>query len=155
MPDSDTSVQPGKFKRFMRGCRTALGAVSWVIPFVIMGGSYYLSPSLRQYVTYDGNVPHDVAWGLLGALAAVGAWLGYEMWFAVSRKTSVGQLQADGLVSTFFAIVLTGVGIRWNTLGTLPYWFVLPWIGTIIDALGSGFLAINNSAQKPIIQQDR
>jgi hypothetical protein len=155
MPDPDTSAQPGKVKLFFRGCRTVIGAVSWVIPFVIMGGAYYLFPALRVNITFDGNVPHEVAWGLLASLASVGVWLGYEMWFAVSRKTSVGQLQADGLISIFFAIVLTGIGVCWATLGTLPYWFVLPWIGTLIDALGSGFLAINNAAQKPIIQQDR
>lgn len=149
------SEKPGKFKIFIRGCRTAIGAISWVIPFVIMAGSYYLFPPLRAVIAYDGNVPHDVAWGLLASLAAVGFWLGYEMWFAVARKTTVGQLQADGLISTFFAIVLTGIGIRWNTIGTLPYWFVLPWIGSIIDALGSGFLGINNAAQKPIVQNER
>ena len=155
MADSNGPDKPGKIRIFFYRTRVALGVMSWVWPLIIMCVGYYFFPPMRGYVTLNfANTPHDVFFGLFITLLMVGAWFFYEIWYATSRKTSVAQLQLDGFISTFFGITLTAVGVTLINQNALPYWYVLPWFGTVIDALASGLLGINNAAQKPIIQQD-
>jgi len=35
----------------------------------------------------------------------------------------------------------------------LAWWFIVPWIATIIDALTAAWLGINNAAQKPFLSK--
>ncbi len=35
----------------------------------------------------------------------------------------------------------------------LQWWFVVPWAGAVIVSITSGWLGINNAAQKPFLSQ--
>ena len=156
MPEGQQTPEskPGTFRIIVTRTRTALGVMSWVVPIIIMAVGYYVFPPLRQTVGNLVDTPHDVFFGLFITLAAVVIWFFYEVWYAVSRRTSVAQLQLDGFISTFFSIVFTFVGATLINQDALPWWYVLPWVGTIADSLASSVLAINNAAQKPIVQSD-
>lgn len=157
---SDTQTvpvqRPGSFRIFISRARAAIGIMSWIFPIFFMAGGWYFFPPLRAPITLANlaSTSSDVFFGLFIMLALVVVWFFYEVWYAVSRKTSVLQLQVDGVISTIFAIVFTYFGATLINQGALPWWYVLPWVGTVADAVASSFLAVNNAAQKPIVQSD-
>ena len=65
------------------------------------------------------------------------------------RNTSVAQLQADaaGDITMALALVATAAGLVAE--GNVPWWFVVPLLGAIIDVYQSLLLGINNAAEKP------
>ncbi|MFW6027850.1 MAG: hypothetical protein ACOC91_03495, partial [bacterium] len=62
-------------------------------------------------------------------------------------------LQWDTVVSTFTAITFSVAAGWFIGAGKLEWWFVVPWIASMIDAFTAGWLGINNAAQKPFLSQ--
>lgn len=143
-----------RWQRFKYRCRQTLGILSWIIPFVIMFLSWLLFGALSDIVSLPWNARPEVALGLLFELALTAGWVIFEIYYATSRETTVRQLQVDSVVSTGFALLFTFFGAMMIITQILPWWYLFPWIGAIVDAIGSGVVAINNAAQKPLIQQD-
>jgi hypothetical protein len=81
------------------------------------------------------------------------AWVIGEFLSVTSRETVVTALQFDAVFSTATAILFTGAAGWLIGTGRLEWWFVVPWIATIIDALAAGWLSVNNAAQKPFMSQ--
>jgi cell division protein FtsW (lipid II flippase) len=61
----------------------------------------------------------------------------------------VTHLQADvaGDITTALVLATTCGGMI--AAGGVPWWFIVPLLGTIIDVYQSPILAINNTAEKP------
>ncbi len=138
-----------------RRMRAAIGVMSWIVPFIIMAICFALFKPLRLTVSWPWNAPSDVFIGLFFELVLVVAWFIVEMYYAANRETSVRQLQVDGVVSTFFGHFLTFFAAMMICLQILPWWYLLPWIGVIADSFGSSYFAINNAAQKPLVQNEQ
>jgi len=80
-------------------------------------------------------------------------WLVAEFVTMTNRETIVRSLQWDAALSTTTAAVFSGIG-GWMIAGDhLQWWFVVPWAGAVIDSITSGWLGINNAAQKPFLSQ--
>lgn len=135
-------------KKFPRALHKAMSLLAWVFPFIMLAVGYWF-PQLRTAVTWPWSAPAEI-WGPLFLIFAItSVWLAFELYYATHRDTSVRQLQADDMISLFGALILTLVAgglIRGNEI---EWWYLIPWGGSIIDAAMSGFLAINNAAQKP------
>lgn len=135
--------------------RTALFIV-WIFPFVLAAvsffgaGIYQPAASLRAPVLV-WPVPTEVyGWLLILVIAAV-VWLFMQFLLVSSRETVVRALQFDATVSTLTALVFTGyAGYAAGTTG-IEWWLVVPWVTAILDAILTGWLGINNAAQKPFI----
>lgn len=153
MTESVPAVEvPTKWVKFKRSCRRAIGVISWIFPFVIMMVGLALFPPLSTPV--GQAVGMEVFFGLFCQLLLTVIWVITELYYAANRDTSVRQLQVDVFVSSLFAVGLSMVGVFFLTVQMLPYWYMLPWAGSIADMFGSGFFAINNSAQKPLVQNE-
>lgn len=140
---------------FKRRMRAAIGFISWIFPIVIMGVSYLLFPAMRAPLTLPWNAHPDVYIGLFFSLVFVVVWFVMEMYYAANRETSVRQLQWDGFVSTLFGHCFTFFAAAMLVLQIMPWWYLLPWLGVIADSFGSSYFAINNAAQKPLVQNEQ
>ncbi|HYU11812.1 MAG TPA: hypothetical protein VEK82_04495 [Stellaceae bacterium] len=123
--------------------------LSWIAPLAFMGVGYAFFPPLRTVVTLPWQAPGDIWIGLFVQLILVFLWMMYEIWYTTHRNTSVAQLQADaaGDITMALALVATGAGLVAE--GSVPWWFVVPLLGAIIDVYQSLLLGINNAAEKP------
>lgn len=139
---------------FKRRMRTAVGVASWLVPFFIMAIGYAVFPSLRLPVSWPWNAPPDVFVGLFATFVLIVAWFLIELYYAANRETTVRQLQVDGFISILFALVLTAFGAMMISKEILPWWYLLPWLGTILDAFASNYFGVNNAAQKPLVQSE-
>ena len=80
-------------------------------------------------------------------------WLVAEFVTVTNRETIVRSLQWDAALSAITAAVFSSIG-GWMIAGDhLQWWFVVPWAGAVIDSITSGWLGINNAAQKPFLSQ--
>lgn len=128
----------------------------WLVPYVLAGGAYGLSyvfesaEALRSLVFAWPIEPDIYGWLLLMVLLS-GAWLIGEFVTVTNRETIVLALQSDAVVSALTAMIFTGmVGWQVGTTG-LQWWLVVPWVASILDAMISAWLGINNAAQKPFM----
>jgi hypothetical protein len=132
--------------------------VIWLFPYLLTAGAYYAgsvyepAAALRTPVL-QWPVPQAVYGALLVLVLIAVAWLIGEFFSVTSRETVVAALQLDAVFSTATAILFTGVA-GW-LIGTeqLQWWFIVPWMATVIDALTAAWLGINNAAQKPFMSQ--
>ncbi len=141
------------FEGFKKGCRKTfrvIGIVRPVFPLAMMGVGA-LIPVLQVPVAMPDNNGLWLALAISTGFILV--WLAAETYTVVDRKTSVGHLQWDDFVSLVMAVALTEWHGRLVASGSLEWWFVLPWLAALLDAVLSGAFAINNAAQKPIVQQ--
>lgn len=132
--------------------------VIWIFPYALAATAYLLgtyygpAESLRASV-FTWPVPQDVyLWLLIFVLLSV-AWLVGEFISVTNRETVVSALQADAVFSSATAILFTGLAGYYLGIGTLEWWFIVPWLATIIDALTAGILSVNNAAQKPFLSK--
>jgi len=130
----------------------------WGGPYLLAGLFYAASymfesaTSLRTPIL-DGPVPESVyRWLLVMVLLAVG-WLIVEFLSVSNRESTTAALQSDAVVSSLSAIVLTGIAGWFLGKGTLEWWFLVPWIASIFDAVTASWMGINNAAQKPFLSQ--
>ncbi len=142
----------------MRGGKKTLLFVIWIFPYVLAAGAYLLgthyapASSLRAPV-FAWPVPQDVyLWLLIFVLASV-AWLVGEFISVTNRETVVSALQMDAVFSSATAILFTGLAGYYIGIGTLEWWFIVPWLATIVDSLTAAMLSVNNAAQKPFLSK--
>lgn len=132
--------------------------IIWLFPYVLAGVGYLLgstysgAASLRTPV-FDMPPPAELyGWLLLMVLASV-AWLVGEFISVTSRETVVSALQMDAVFSSLTAIIFTGFAGYFIGIGTLEWWFVVPWFASVIDAVTAAMLSVNNAAQKPFLSK--
>lgn len=128
----------------------------WIFPYLLAGAAYALggisesARALRTPVT-EFPVPPDVYLGLLVMVVLSVVWLVAEFMTVTSRETVVRALQWDAALSTLTAAFFSGAAGYMIASGSLPWWFVVPWIAAVIDSITSSWLGINNAAQKPFM----
>jgi hypothetical protein len=118
-------------------------------PILLLIG--YAFPSLAGQVAWP--IPAEVLSSLLILVLIAAAWLLFEIIPVVSRNTSVAELQTDFLISTFWAVVMTGVAGWYIHAHGMPWWYVVGWATSLLDGFLSGTFAINNAAQKPFFSK--
>ncbi len=85
-------------------------------------------------------------------LAAI-VWLLIDFFVISNLNTSVGSLRLNTFVSIGLALALSFyAGFKWPEL---TWGYLVPWIASLVDAFVTGDRAINNAAQKPLIQTAR
>ena len=142
----------------MSAIRRAAIVVIWLFPYFLATGAYFAGAlyepavSLRTPV-FQWPLPQAVYGALLILVLIAIAWVIGEFLSVTSRETVVTALQFDAVFSTATAILFTGAAGWLIGMGRLEWWFVVPWIATIIDALAAGWLSVNNAAQKPFMSQ--
>jgi hypothetical protein len=127
--------------------------LSWAMPAILLLIGWVI-PDLRTSIVLN-DIPPEVFKWLVGQIILSVAWLLWEFNFAARRTTAVEFLQMDDGVSRVWAVLLTGWCGAMISRGDLPWWFVVPWVSVLIESFFSGFLTINNAAQKPLMQQER
>lgn len=143
------------FEGFKDGGRKTLriiGTVRPVFPLVMLGVGAFI-PVLQVPVAMPTTNGLWLALAITAGFMAV--WIGAEVYTVVDRKTGVTHLQWDDFISLVMAVTLTEWHGRLVAANELQWWFVLPWVGVLVDAVLSGTLAINNAAQKPLIEQPK
>lgn len=155
MPESST-LSPAASGRTKGGILGMLGI--WMFPYLLAGGGYAAgalyepAKSLRTSVT-ELPIPEDVYLWLLVMVVLSVIWLVAEFINVTNRETVVRSLQWDAAISTVTAALFSGFGGYLIATEQLQWWFVVPWVGAVIDSLTSGWLGINNAAQKPFLSQ--
>jgi hypothetical protein len=136
----------------MRKAFALVGLLRWLFPLIMLGAGGFVA-----------GLQHPVGWPIQDAVypplfveLLIGlVWIIAEITTVTNRDTPVRTLQMDDVLSRSLAIVLTFFGAWQIARDALQWWFVLPWLVTLIDAYLSGYYAINNAAQKPLVQQQR
>lgn len=134
----------------MRSVLGIIGAFRWAFPILLALIGYFIPVMHVPFGWPDSGV----LWAILFfSLIAMVVWIISEIMAVVYRYTSSSELQWDDFISLTIALVATYIA-GWQRT-ELEWWLVLPWIGAVIDGFLSGFLAINNAAQKPFAARDR
>jgi hypothetical protein len=140
---TDRTRSSGGFANFM-------GLISWFFPLILLGISGVI-PALQQPIEFD-RAPSSDVYGPLLVLTIIGVvWLTAENIMAASRNTTVRELQRDHIVSLLWATIILTLGGYLLQEG-LQWFIVVPWFITMADAFLSGYLGINNAAQKPLVE---
>lgn len=132
--------------------------IIWLFPYLLAAGAYFAgsvyepAAALRTSVL-EWPIPPAAYGGLLLLVLISIAWLIGEFFSVTSRETVVTALQLDAVLSTTAAILFTGVAGWFIGTDRLQWWFIVPWLATIVDALTAAWLGINNAAQKPFLSK--
>lgn len=130
----------------------------WMFPHLLAAGAnaagalFEPAKSLRASVT-EWPVPQDVYHWLPVMVVLSVVWLVSGFIAVTNRETVVLSLQWDAAIRTMMAAVFSGFGGFVIATDQLQYWFVVPGAGAVIDSLATGWLGINNAAQKPYPSQ--
>lgn len=124
----------------------------FVFPLLLLAATYFV-PALRAPV-WIWPVPAEMAgqlpWALLIMTLAAVAWLIIDFFVISSLGTPVASLRLNTLASVALALALCFyAGFNWENLS---WGYVVPLVASILDAIITGDRAINNAAQKPLIQ---
>jgi hypothetical protein len=132
--------------------------VIWLFPYLLAGAAYFAGSvyepalALRASV-FEWPIPPAAYGGLLLLVLVSIVWLIGEFFSVTSRETVVTALQLDSVLSSATAIIFTGFAGYFIGTGGLQWWFIVPWLATIVDALTAAWLGINNAAQKPFLSK--
>src|SRR5215475_2653522 len=108
-----------------------IGLLRWLFPIFMLGGGH-LVEGLQLPVSWpiqDPVYPPLLVEMLIGLV-----WIIAEITTVTNRDTPVRTLQIDCMISLTLAIILAFVGAWKIARGTLQWWFILPWLVTIVDA---------------------
>ena len=94
----------------------------------------------------------DLYFWLLISLVLCVVWIFAGFLHATDLNTTVATLKTDAFVSMLVAIVLSATTGFLAGRNSLVWALVLPTLTAIVDAHVAGNRAINNAAQKPIVQ---
>ena len=141
----------GPVQRESDGIRHWLGRLWWVAPAIVLAGGE-LVPELRSSVSTGFSAPH-LPWWLLGEFVLCVAWFVMGFVHVTSSTTSVAALKADAAISNTVQLGFVILASYQATKGHLQWGIVIPALTTIADVYITGDRAINNAAQKPIVQQ--
>ena len=126
----------------------------WPFPYILAAAGYFagtlIDSSLRGPVFGSPQNPSVYPWILVFVVLAV-AWLISGFMTTINSKTTVTELKSSSIVSIATAVIFTGAAGWFVARSSLQWWFIVPWIASIVDAPLSSWLAINNAAQKNII----
>jgi hypothetical protein len=128
--------------------------LSFCMPLLIMSLGYAISkliPWIWPWMKELSIWP----WVAL-QLAITGGWLGREGWYMANRVTSGNQLLVELIGDMILALCLTAyffnhVVTSWDLLW-IQWWYIVPFLGAIVDEFLSAVLGINNALQKPGLQ---
>ncbi len=131
--------------RFIGLIFRTLWRMRWALPLVMMAVGYYLVPVSHAPVT--GMPKTQELWEFFYFSTAIGgAWALAEIIVSIWRYTTTTHLQVDDFLSLLvMGVVLYVAG--WQQW-PMPWWVVVPMGTATFDGLLSGFLGINNAAQK-------
>ena len=128
-----------------------LGRFRWAFPLLMLGVGYWIPP-LRAPVEIPAS---NGLWAsVVISLILVVIWIISEVITVTNRTTPTRHLQWDDLLSLILALAVTLWG-GWLISRGLEWWLIIPWLGAVIDAGLSGWLGINNAAQKPLVEQQK
>lgn len=130
--------------------RNILGKFWWVIPALAIAGGL-LAPELRAF-TKNGLTP-NLPWWLMGQTAVCVFWLMSGFFNVTSSDTPVSGLKTDAFLSNVVQLALVALCVYEATLNQLQWGVIIPTVATILDVFITNDRAINNAAQKPIVQQ--
>jgi hypothetical protein len=126
----------------------------WLVFPVILLCAIYFVPALQARVgTFPVEHASDLPWALLGMTLAAFVWLIVDFFVISNLNTSVSALRINTFASIALALGLSFyAGFAWHAL---TWGYIVPWIASLADAFITGDRAINNAAQKPLIQTAR
>ena len=152
-------LEPNHFHAVpMSSARKVALSLIWLFPYILataafLLGTYYDPASSLRTNVFVWPVADEVyLWLLLLVVISV-AWLVGEFISVTSRETVVSALQMDTVFSGITAMLFAGLGGYFVGVGRLEWWFVVPWVGTTIDAITAAILSVNNAAQKPFLSK--
>jgi hypothetical protein len=141
--------------RIPASVRRPLSHLWWLFPILL--GVWLFVPVLRARVFLDAIRLEDQVSLLIGIIVQGvlgGAWLMYEFFAVSNQQTSVHRLRVNNAVSTAMALAFTVIG-TWLLARDMFMWgLIVPWSAALLDAFVSSDRAINNAAQKPLVQQE-
>ena len=115
------------------------------------GCRIFFFPKLRADVTLPWYAPDDIWLGLFVQSVLVLLWIVHEFWYTAHRLTSVAQLQADVVGDITVVVVLSSICAGMIAKGGVPWWFIVPLFGAILDVYQAAIFSINNAAEKPFL----
>lgn len=131
-----------------------------LFPAIVMLVTYFLVPRLgvpgyqdRIDLSKLGADPWIFA-ALLGTGVIMMVWFWANIRIVQNMYTTVNELKHEVNVSIWmgYAVMFVG-GWMIGKHGSLYWWFVVPAAFQVFDGIGSAITALNNAAQKPIVQQ--
>ena len=136
----------------MKSALNIIGLLRWIIPIMMLVVGRFVPP-LQLPVAWP--LPSSVYPALMIEMVIGLLWILSEITTVTNRDTPVHTLQRDAALSLTLAVVITFIGAWYMAQSALQWWLLVPWFVTLLDAYLSGYYAINNAAQKPLIQQQR
>jgi hypothetical protein len=136
----------------MRRALGLIGLLRWFVPILMLAFGRFV-PALQEPVAWP--IVNSVYPPLMVELIISLIWIVAEITTVTNRDTPVRTLQLDDALSLTLAVVLSFFAAWQIAKGTLQWWYVVPWAVCLVDAYLSGYFAINNAAQKPLVQQQR
>lgn len=130
--------------------KKVLGGLWWVIPAIAIGGGLF-APELRAFAK-EGLTP-NLPWWLMGQAAVCAVWVMSGFFNVTSSDTPVSNLKLDAFLSNVVQLGLYGLFVYEVATGKLQWGVIIPTLATIVDVFITNDRAINNAAQKPIVQQ--
>jgi hypothetical protein len=141
---------------FFNTVRSLMGKVWWFFPIFMVGGGYFI-PSLRLSVT-TWPIPAEhpnLPWWVLAAVLVGVLWVFSGFFHASNLDTPVKALKADAFMSTTIFGILTAACAFTFDRGQLSWILVIAWFASMADVYITGDRAINNAAQKPLMQSTK
>lgn len=141
---------PTRVRLGFRGVMRRVGIFRPILPMLLLIVGYFI-PAMQVSI---GMPDSNLLWLLLfGSFVVLVIWLIAEIMTTTDRNTPISHLQWDDFASLVIALAMTFFA-GWQQ-GDIQWWLVFPWFGAVVDAVLSGYLAINNAAQKPLVSQQQ
>ncbi len=137
--------------------RWLIGFVHWLFPVVLLIIGYVIGmfiPAFNTSVFRSVTIEPSVWPPLFVLIILAIVWLLFDLFWVFSRETTSRSLQIYNTVSVLLAIVFSiGLGYLINSQTGIVWWFVVPFCTAVIDAITTGWAAINNATQKPFMSE--
>jgi hypothetical protein len=137
--------------------RSLVGFVHWFFPVVLLvvGCIFALFiPAFKTSVFHSATIDTSVWPPLFVLIILAVIWLLFDLFWVFNRETTSRSLQIYNTVTVFLAIVFSvGLGYLINSNTGVTWWFIVPFCTAAIDAITTGWAAINNATQKPFMSE--
>jgi hypothetical protein len=149
-------AQTGQYaggKQHHRSPLVRIFETGWLVfPLVLLAAAYFVPVLQVKVPAFPQENAADLPWALLGMTVAAVIWLIVDFIVVSDLRTPLGSLRLNAWVSVVLALALSAYG-GWSLHGDgLTWGYVIPWIASILDAFITVDRAINNAAQKPLIE---
>lgn len=135
------------------GARIVNIVLTVFFPFVLMVGAYYLAPATSATISLSFDSVHAaannpaIAWGILAQFILALCWAVFDFWPVIKGNARTGFLQVETFVSVTAGFIVYGYVLWQSAHDQLSYLMVVPLVSSLVDAIGTPILAINNAAQ--------